>query len=449
MAFRGECGSECHTAWVKTKRLEAELARKRPFVKLGDLHGVTGLGLLGADAARERCGLTSAASVGQTANTALQWFAGRLLALNEGDVPVSLRLFRNGAVETLTDDSNHLPAHSKFTAHPKMCPVSGELHSFGYRVDAQPWLTYRVQDKTGALVHSTEVFGLRAAVMMHDFALTASRVLFLDCPLRFQPSVMVSKDCLPFVYAKEYGTRIGLLQRRAAGDAVRWFTLPSACMIFHTLCAYDDGPVVRLFACRMEDFSLDLPSCASPGSFDPRSVDGGSPSLFEFVLDTHSGEATQREVVSLPAGVTGMDFPTAHPQMVGMPLRYGYLAMFSGLLVTGVAKVDIQAGMIAKRLDFPEGTSGGECVFAPRLLAAPSSETEDDGFLLTVVSTLSASQVWVIDARVLTTVAVLNLPSRVPWGFHGTWVNAAAVDAAEAARATTTSICAAPHALES
>jgi len=420
------------TGWVRTTRWEAEKKTGTPVLKLGDLHGLVGLGLIGVDAARTKLGLTAAADVGQTANTALAFHNRRLLALNEGDVPWSLRLLCDGAFETLAAMPHPFKTHS---AHPKICSATGELLSFGYQLDKTPWLSFAVHDKDGTLVHSTAVSGLRAPVMMHDYAITATRAVFLDCPLRFDPSIMVRYDRLPFVFAPEHGARIGLLPRRAGGDEVRWFDLPSACMVFHTVGAWDDGSLVRLFACRMPAFSLDLPA-ASASSFDPRTVDGGSPTLYEWAVDTESGETSESAVVPLPDGCTGMDFPTSHPSLVGLPIRFCYLAMFTGLIVTGCAKVDLQARAIVGRCDFPPAACGGECVFVPRQArpeAPVESSGEDDGFLITIVSTSTASQLFVLDARTMTTATILDLPTRVPYGFHGTFVSSAKLQAAREA----------------
>ena len=447
--------SSLSSGWVRTTRFELEAASGKALLKLGDLHGAAGLALLALDGARKACGLTSLADAGSTANTALVWHAGRLMALNEGDVPWLLHLHRESG-EFETEGSLRLTgAGSSFTAHPKICPATGELLFFGYRADS-PRLTYGVLDSAGELVHTAEV-ALRAAVMMHDFQITERYAVFFEAPLRFDPSVMVSQDRLPFSFQKEHGLRIGLLPRR--GTEVRWFTLPG-CMIFHSLACWEDGPLVRLFACRMEDFSLDLPA-SSGSAFDPATVDGGSPTLFEFVLDTATGKASQACAVPLPSLCTGMDFPTSHPALVGRSSRWGYLCLFSGLLITGVVKVDLRERAIVGRIDFPAGTSGGECLFVPRQEGKPSPDCEDDGFLLTygtpstaqatqdeqrrsrsllasysrrpsadssiAVSDKDCSQLWVMDAKTMRErpLAILDLPSRVPWGFHSTYVPAA------------------------
>jgi carotenoid cleavage dioxygenase len=62
----------------------------------------------------------------------------------------------------------------------------------------------------------------------------------------------------------------------------------------------------------------------------------------------------------------------------------------------------------------------GEAVFAP----AEGGTSEDDGYLLTIVSDLKAdaSELLVLDAGDLSTVAAVELPRRVPAGIHGHWI---------------------------
>jgi len=306
-----------------------------------------------------------------------------------------------------------------FTAFPTL------TYSRRYQVDKQPFLTYGVIDASGQVVHSTPV-PLRFGQMMHDFSITEHHAIFWDLPLEFSPMVMVSEDKLPFVYNKAKGARFGLLPRRACGESVRWFDLPG-CMIFHSLGAWEeeDGQRVRLFACRLEDFSLDL--APASGSQAPRTVDAGSPTLFEFVFNLQTGEATQSCVVPLPLGCTGMDFPRAHPALVGRRIRYGWLSLFAGIEITGVAKVDLETRQIVGRINFPPGASGSEILFVPRREGAPAPGKEDDGFLLTYVSMPAASALWIMDAHTMAVqpLAVVDLPQRVPYGFHATYVTTA------------------------
>ena len=70
----------------------------------------------------------------------------------------------------------------------------------------------------------------------------------------------------------------------------------------------------------------------------------------------------------------------------------------------------------------PTGTLAGEAVFVPRT----TDSAEDDGWVLSIVydEARDASDLVVLNARDFTgePQAVVHLPQRVPFGFHGNWV---------------------------
>lgn len=57
------------------------------------------------------------------------------------------------------------------------------------------------------------------------------------------------KGSLPFEFDKSDPLRFGLLPRLAKDESsMRWFELPAK-MIFHTAAAFQEGSLVRIFAC--------------------------------------------------------------------------------------------------------------------------------------------------------------------------------------------------------
>jgi carotenoid cleavage dioxygenase len=57
---------------------------------------------------------------------------------------------------------------------------------------------------------------------------------------------------------------------------------------------------------------------------------------------------------------------------------------------------------------------------------AANAANEDDGWLVSFVyePRRDASDLVIVDASRLAVQAVIELPARVPFGFHGTWVDA-------------------------
>ena len=105
--------------------------------------------------------------------------AGRILALVETSFPTEIT--RELDTVGCWDFGGRLT--TGMTAHPKICPRTGEMHFFGYSF-AEPYLTYHRADAAGALVQS-EVIPVAGPTMVHDFAITDRHVVFMDLPLVF------------------------------------------------------------------------------------------------------------------------------------------------------------------------------------------------------------------------------------------------------------------------
>ena len=117
-----------------------------------------------------------------------------------------------------------------------------------------------------------------------------------------------------------------------------------------------------------------------------------------------------------------VDFVRVCDTRVGQPYRYGYgAAFFPDLPVAqGFMKYDQQAGN-ATYHDL-QGGQGSEPVF----VKDPEGTAEDDGWVMSYVHRPDENkgEVVIIDSRDFTgkPVARIQLPVRVPAGFHGNWV---------------------------
>src|SRR5262249_17555082 len=121
------------------------------------------------------------------------------------------------------------------------------------------------------------------------------------------------------------------------------------------------------------------------------------------------------------------DFGRINDAYTGKPYRYGYLALFGeGLSLGNLVKQDLVTGDgIVHEL----GTNGraSEPVFVPH----PEAAEEDHGWVLCFVydRVRHVSALWIIDAHDFAAppVAVVELPVRIPTGFHGSWISDAEV----------------------
>jgi carotenoid cleavage dioxygenase len=337
------------------------------------------------------------------ASTALVQHAGKILALYEPCLPTELRpdLSTVGA----WDFGGKLA--SSFTAHPKVDPVSGEMLFFGYDIFGPPYLRYHVVSPSGELV-KTEPITLPAPTMLHDWAITATRAVFLDLPVVFDLALVGVKP-FPFAWRPDLGARVGLMPRGGTDADVVWCDV-DPCFVYHPMNAYDDadGNVV-----------MDVPRY--PDMFVAQ--DTGPCSTSPVRLERWTIDATRRAVTTETLDDAGQELPRIDERQVGRVHRYGYtMEITAGWGVgNGLRKHDLVSGTVARHVGGDQ-QAFGEPIFVP---ASPDSG-EDEGWVLSVAydAATDSSALVVIDATDFAAppAAVVHLRRRVPFGFHGIWV---------------------------
>ncbi len=341
-------------------------------------------------------------------NTAFVWHDGNLLALWEGGPPHLISVPELGT-EGLFDFGGTLK-HA-CTAHPKIDPDSGEMYLFGYS-PVPPYLVHSIVDREGLIRKSTTI-ALPEAVMMHDFAITKNYVIFLDLPATFDFARLVRGEPL-LSYERDRVSRFGILPKGADGSAIRWFEA-SSCYVFHTVNAFErgSGSTIVLDAIRYDGFPTDLGMGGAPEAGDGPGF-AVSPHLYRWTFDLKTGEVTGAILNDRPA-----ELPRINETLVGRPHRYAY-AM--GGDMTHLVKYDF-ANQSTLVHSYGPSTRGGEPLFVPD----PDGQTEDDGWLLSYVhdEVAGRSALVIVDARHVDDdpIARVQLPQRVPYGFHGIWVD--------------------------
>ena len=120
--------------------------------------------------------------------------------------------------------------------------------------------------------------------MMHDFALTAEHVIFMDLPLVFNLDIARKGESdMPYRWSDEYGARFGVMRRDDPFGPVRWFDI-DPCYVFHVANAHDDGNSIVLQAVRYPSLWQDS------GGFDTDGV------LWTWTIDLQSGAVTERQL---------------------------------------------------------------------------------------------------------------------------------------------------------
>ncbi len=333
------------------------------------------------------------------ANTHVIGHAGKYLALQEMHAPVEL----SKDLDTIGPYNFDGKLARNMTAHPKVCPKTGELLFFGYGV-MPPFLTYHRVSATGELVQS-EVIDVPAATMVHDFVITENYVVFLDLPMLWDMKKF-HEPGIPVNYDESYGARMGVMPRTGTSDDVKWYDI-EPCYIYHTMNAYETENGIVVNAPRLVGYT-------SVGMANPP-----IPKLHQWAIEFGSGKVTETQIDDL-----GVDFPQVPPSLLGQKNRYGYAVEFDttgtpfGL---GYHKYDLTSGRReSHRLS--GGRTGGEASF----VVADNAKSEDDGYLMGFVfdASTETSELIILNASQIEDEPLcrIHLPVRVPAGFHGSWI---------------------------
>jgi carotenoid cleavage dioxygenase-like enzyme len=334
------------------------------------------------------------------ANTHVISHAGRIFALVESSFPTAV----TRELDTLGAFDFEGRLTTAMTAHPKLCPRTGELHFFGYAY-MPPFLTYHRADARGRLVQS-EVIEVPGPTMIHDFAITEGHVVFMDLPVIFDLA-LAQAGTIPYRWSDDYGARLGIMSRGGTSAPVWWFEI-EPCYVFHPLNAFEEAGDLIVDVVRYPELWRQGASTFAQAS------------LHRWRLDLAAGAAREQALDD-----RAIEFPRCDERRIGLVHRYGY-AVYTERGAdentgTSLVKYDLQAGS-SEMHDFGAGRIPAEGVFVP----ASAGAAEDDGWVMTYVydAARDGSDLVILDASDFAgkPAATIRLPQRVPFGFHGSWI---------------------------
>ena len=328
----------------------------------------------------------------------------KILCLEEAHWPWEI----DGQLNTVGCENFSEALTCSMTAHPKICPTTGEMLAFSYFNFAQPYLNYIRIGADGAL-KQLEGIELPQMVMMHDFSITENYVVFMDLPLALDLELLATG--IPFRFKRESGARLGVMPRNGTSRDVRWFEI-EPCYVFHQVNAWDKDSVITLYVSRQNSaFGADSGDYSEVGR------------LHRWTIDLTRGTVSEQPIDNRPA-----DSGRVNDTMVGRESRFGYLMALDGegnseepVYGPRLYQYDLHTGKCAEH-DLGDGTRGAEPVFVP----ATNAKEEDEGWVLSLVhsETSGKSRLIIVDAQNFAAppAATIELPFRVPYGAHGNWV---------------------------
>lgn len=336
-------------------------------------------------------------------NVSCVYHAGKLLV--SGEVGYAYELDR-ADLSTIGAYDFGGRLNTSFTAHPKIDPETGYMHFFGYWL-FPPYLTYHVADTTGAIIHS-QIIDVERPTMIHSFAITASDVVFWEFPVVFDISNAVGGSIVDsFRWRPEFGARIGVMPLGGNADQMRWVEVEPQ-YVFHEVNAYRAGDEIIVDVAR------------HPEMFNDNDLSESDSSVRRWYIGTAGEQLTFRDEV-----VTERDFelPSHDRRVTGRPHRYGWFvdtrANDTTVDLGGIAMIDYHGGRI-QRWDPGITNHCGEAFFVA------GGRGEGEGWLFTYIHDHQSNRtrLAILDALDVRRgpIAEIDLPQRVPYGFHATWI---------------------------
>ena len=348
------------------------------------------------------------------ANTSILAHAGRLMALWEGGSALAVdpdSLTANRFVAWRPD-----LAGVPFSAHPKVEP-DGTLWNIGCVLAPQSMLLFYRIDQTGGLA-KFNAMPIAPLGMVHDFVVTARRLVMLLTPLVLEPDRFLSGQASfldAHVWHPALGTRVLVVDKDTL-EPVRRYELPPG-FHFHHGNGWEEA-----------DGTIRLDLCQAP---DPAFLTEDLRAVMRGEWRFSSTYPSYRRSVLKPNGIAAIDdvepgaveFPRIDPRYSGLRHRKVFALTGSGEKggwpLRCVACLDPERGAVAV-WSYPRHQIPEEHVFVP------SGGGEGDGWLIGPFLDVQrrATGLNVFDAEHLADGPLWQgvLPYPLPLGLHGTFV---------------------------
>lgn len=353
--------------------------------------------------------------VADITNTNIIGHAGKIWTIVEaGPLPVEMDAELNSVRYSLFNDQEKYA----FSAHPHKDPVTGDLHAICYDALVMNKIHYHVIDSEGKLKNRVSI-PVQHGPMMHDCNMTQSKMIIFDLPITFSLANIKRGADFPYKWNEQHPARIGLLAKNANADEIQWFNV-DPCFIFHSCNAYDleNGDVILDAAVHNETFKNTIQGPS----------DGQVVRLERWHFECATGQIKRKVISSIP-----QEFPRFDERLTGQPYRYAYTISLgeegkpgnpTDIQPNYLLKHDLDVGKTTQHF-YGEGYVTGEVIFIPNA----TGHAEDDGWLISYVHSIECknSKVVILDASDIEKepLAIIELPTHIPLGFHSNWVNQA------------------------
>ncbi|GLU19095.1 hypothetical protein SLE2022_353610 [Rubroshorea leprosula] len=342
------------------------------------------------------------------ANTSLAFIGNKLLALYEADLPYEIKLTEEGDIETLGRWNIDKMLFASFTAHPKFDMETKETFAFRYSPVFAPYLSFFRFDENGVKQKEVPILSMKKPCFIHDFAITRRYAIFQETQLVLSPFKVVMGGGQLVDYDPKHTPRIGIIPKYATSDSeMKWFHVPGL-NVLHAVNAWEN-----------EEEDEEIVLVAS----NVITIENMYDQWLKLSVEKISINMKTGKVVRSILSPRNLEFGTINTSYIGKKNRYAYFGVVDEVAkFSGIVKLDIETGQEVARRFYGKSCFGGEPFFVEKEAEHVESD-EDDGYVMSFVhdEKTGESKFLVMDAKSpeLSVMAVIKLPRRMPYGFHG------------------------------
>lgn len=394
--------------FIKTPRYVVEKKTgKDYFLRFGELVGITGLlkAVLVHPTFRQAHGMTSLTD--GPANTDTVMYNNRFYLLNEGNIPFEAHLNDDGTIESLGFTTFGGILNYPVSAHPKIDYTTNSMVFHCYSADPQLIKEYGAL-KVGEILSNGTVKNYQGiprnhTTFAHDMMITENWMVLYDSSMHFDISKIFEGKSV-FAWNENANLEI-ILVNRQTGE-VKTFDVGSPLVIIHPLNAWEesDGTVV-MWAPVGDSMELELDSGTNFYYMSELRINPTSGKVSVERLDTQYNQ----------------EFCNVRRDFYGRFARFGVAGILDAKTQDGAFRGfiiwDMQEKKMTKIVNYAKDEFGGE----PVLLAKPGTSESNDFYVGNFLHNVVTGQSSFVLYEEEKLVAKLNMPYRVPFGFHGKW----------------------------
>ncbi|KAH0715635.1 hypothetical protein KY284_008540 [Solanum tuberosum] len=324
-------------------------------------------------------------------NTSVFEHSKKYYSIAENHMPQEINI---QTLETLGNWTVNGAWNRSFTAHPKKVPGTGELVIMG-TYPLKPYFELGVISADGKqMIHKVDL-KLNRCILCHEIGVTKRYNVILDFPLTMDLTRLIIGEEL-IKYNEDGYARIGIMPRYGDANSIKWFEV-EPCYVVVRACRARRWIIPRP---NESELSLDT---LNETSFNKDNIES-SKDLFSF-FNVCEWRLNMKTAKNLSGGFA----------------KFGGLAKLHFEEISKDIKEEEDLIKVEYHI-FPKNTFCSGATFVPKL----DGVDEDDGWILTFThnENTNQSQVYIVDAENFESepIAIILLPNRVPYGFHGAFM---------------------------